>query len=232
MRAAVAPAAEPASASQPLQVGAVEVWLWWVRLDVSRRDLERCRDLLAPEERAEADRRRRGRDRFVAGRGLLRQVLGRHLGIEAATLRFGRSPAGKPFLRDLTAAPAFSASRSGAWQGIALTTHGAVGLDIERLRDDVDCSAVAEHLFAPGERAALAALAPAARRRAFFSGWVRREACLKGVGTGLALPPEQLEVGLEPALAAVTCQHRRWLVQNVAAPQAGYVAAIAVENRA
>ncbi len=230
MRAPIAPAAEPAAAAEQLWVGAVEVSLWWARLDVSPHHLERCRDLLAPEERAAGEARRHNRDRYVAARGLLRQVLGRHLGIEPTRLRFGHSPQGKPFLRDLAAAPAFSASRSGAWLGIALTTHGAVGLDIERLRHDVDCRVVAEQLFAPGERAALSALAPAARREAFFSCWVRREACLKGIGTGLALPPEQLEVGVEPALARVTCQHHRWLVQNVTAPQAGYVAAVAVEN--
>ena len=229
MRAPVAPPPASVPAPHHLQVGPVQVSLWWARLDASPPQLERWRHSLAVDERAESERYRRGRDAFVAGRGLLRHILGGHLGVEPAGLRFGRSAQGKPFLRDLDGAPEFSASRSGVWMGVALAARGAVGLDLERRRHDVDCVAVAEHLFAPRERAAVAALSPAAERRAFFSCWVRKEACLKAIGTGLALPPERLEVGVT-ALARVSCQGRIWLVRNVMPPHQGYVAAVAVES--
>jgi 4'-phosphopantetheinyl transferase len=52
----------------------------------------------------------------------------------------------------------------------------------------------------PNERLAIGALPPDERRSAALRCWVRKEAYLKGIGTGLGIDPAGVEVGLGPAI--------------------------------
>jgi 4'-phosphopantetheinyl transferase len=69
-----------------------------------------------------------------------------------------------------------------------------VGVDVEEHRAAVDVEGLAPRLCAPPELEALRALAPAARRVAFFELWTRKEALLKAVGCGLGLPLPEVEL--------------------------------------
>lgn len=73
-----------------------------------------------------------------------------------------------------------------------------VGVDVERIREQVDVLKLAERFFAPHEASALRERSPEERRRLFFTLWVCREACLKAWGTGLTVPLNRLEVELIP----------------------------------
>jgi 4'-phosphopantetheinyl transferase len=79
---------------------------------------------------------------------------------------------------------------------VAVSIGREVGIDIERIRPDIDIAGLAKMCFTQREIAALAQVPQADRVAAFFSCWTRKEALLKAQGTGLMRPPNEVEVGL------------------------------------
>jgi len=84
----------------PLGLPADEVHVWLVSLDSAGEELARFERVLEAEEHASAARYRFPRDqaRFVARRGLLRQILACYLDDDPGALRFSASAHGKPRL--------------------------------------------------------------------------------------------------------------------------------------
>ncbi|MEU9702892.1 4'-phosphopantetheinyl transferase superfamily protein [Streptomyces sp. NPDC047981] len=119
----------------------------------------------------------------------LRVLLGGYLGMKPQDVPLVRRPC--PECREPHGRPAvegdplhFSLSHS---DGLGLLAFAAspVGVDVERLPGPDTVEEVAPMLH-PREAAELAALPTAERPRAFARTWARKEAYLKGLGTGLA----------------------------------------------
>jgi len=153
-------------------------------------------DCLSMQERERAarfvfeDDRRRYRLSHVA----LRVRLGGYLGSAPESLRFVAGPGGKPIIAD-HAQCAFNLSHSGDVAAIAIAPRGDIGIDIECARAVADAQAIVERHFAPAERQAWHALAPAQRDAAFLRGWTRKEACIKALGSGLATALHEVDAG-------------------------------------
>lgn len=128
--------------------------------------------------------RARDRDRFVAGRGLLRVLLGDALGLPPSSLRFWYGAHGKPALEGTPLA--FNLSHSGGEALFALSWGRAVGVDIERVWPDIAAGSLAARWLPAGEAARLSSLPPDRRADAFTRAWVRQEAYVKALGVGLA----------------------------------------------
>ncbi len=164
--------------------------------------MQRCRDLLTPEERAscagfhrEVDRRR-----AVVTRALVRTTLSRYLPVPPEAWRFERGVHGRPEI----AAPAgpplrFNLSHTRDLVACAVTLDADIGVDLEETSEDVDCLALATSVFSSEEIAGLRVLAPMERTRRFFQIWTLKEAYLKARGVGLALPPRNLSFVLRGA---------------------------------
>ncbi|MBS0341791.1 MAG: 4'-phosphopantetheinyl transferase superfamily protein [Proteobacteria bacterium] len=192
--------------------------------------------VLAADERERAARFRfdRDRHRFVIGRAALRELLAAQVGESAAALRFTYGEQGKPALAQ---APhcRFNLSHSGDWGLLALDPLGtcdALGVDIEILRPIRDAVPLAATVLDAGDTQALAALAPAAVPRAFFTAWTRGEACLKAMGTGFS-GPNPPAVGLDPAarrvrLALPGADERMAWVESFDLPEAGAIGSLAL----
>ena len=223
-----APGLATIDAAQRFTLAGQGVEVWWAELDVTPARLEMLRATLPALERREGERQRCDPQRLIAARGLVREILGQRLGVDPAQLELGRTAAGKPYLVDPTTTLAFNVSHAAEWLVVAVAPGGAVGVDVERLRADIDCTRVARHMFSMHEIASLEALPPGERRRAFFSCWARKEACLKAIGTGLSIAPERIDVGLGPELTTVHFETDDWCVAGIRAPRADFVAAIAV----
>lgn len=156
------------------------------------------------------------RARFIAGRGLLRLVLSRYLGPSPESLVFEYGNHGKPALRSICAPPSpplsFNLSHSDDLLVIAVANGRQVGVDIERVRESdeegLDTAEIAERFFSSLERRALAQLAPADRRRGFFSCWTRKEAFIKALGRGLSVPLDAFDVSVDPDGPARLLDHR------------------------
>lgn len=168
-------------------------------LDVDAGALKRYAAWLDVAERARAARFRfdRDRDRFVARRGQLRELLGRDLGIAPNALRLVEDGHGKPALLD-DPELRFSLSHSNGRALIATARGVAIGCDIEWRNAELACPKVAERLFAPAEYAALAALPPDQWVAGFFNCWTRKEAYVKALGLGLSYPLDTFTVSVAP----------------------------------
>lgn len=194
-------------------------------------------------DRDEAARSRRfhsslHRERFVVAHGALRAILGSYLGVlpKAVSLETGRY--GKPALtsrfRDAGEDLQFNLSHSGSLALVAVTYGRKAGVDLERIRADVDYEALAARFFAPAEQARLRELAGDARARSFFACWTRKEAYIKALGEGLAFPLDRFAVTVsadeEPRLLdAAPGEPERWSLRDLA-PGPGYAGALAVEG--
>lgn len=192
---------------------------------------------LSPDERrrAGAFHRPADRDRYVAARGLLRELLAQQLGLDPADVPLVTGQGGKPALDPAAALGdlRFNASRSGRRAVFAWARAREVGVDVERERD-LDLKGVAARTFTAEELSAWRALEPAARTPAFFAAWARKEAYAKGRGEGLALGMQRIRptptstpgrhVVADPEGAAA-----RWTVVDVDAGE-GYAAAVGAEG--
>ncbi len=153
------------------------------------------------------------------------------------TLRFTYGANQKPVLApDGSDAPVqFNVSHS-AELALIVVARCAVGVDIERIRHDIEVDGIARR-FAPREVSALQALNVEARLAAFFACWTRKEAYLKAQGTGLSRRLDEFEVSLAPGVpAALLADHAdsenpgRWCLLDLR-PAPGFAAALAVEGQ-
>jgi 4'-phosphopantetheinyl transferase len=217
-----------------------EIHVWRVSLNMLPGTIERLSQLLAPDERAKAERFRFARDRnqFISGRGLLRVLLGRYLGCEPQDVRFCYSSYGKPSLDDPLAISGlqFNLSHSHQLALLAFTYTRNIGVDIEYMRPDVEFEQLAEHFFAPDECAVLQSLPLSERQEAFYNCWTRKEAYIKARGEGLSIPLESFTVSLRPDEPAALLRSRehpsdvpRWSLRALT-PGEHYAAALAVDD--
>lgn len=176
-------------------------WLSPDRIDAGDwPDLER---LLDAGERARARRFHFERDRkvYVAAHALVRGLLFRQTGIPAAAWRFTAGPHGKPEAVCPPDAPRLrvNLSHTRGLAAAALTVAHDVGIDAEWLAREPSAEKLAARYFAPSERDAVAAAAPAARKTAtFLAFWTLKEAYIKAIGKGLAQPLESFAFTLDP----------------------------------
>jgi len=172
------------------------VGLWFDRLDVGDGEMAALAATLSAEEQAQAGRYRYAlhRRRFVVRRARLRAWAGARLGVAPRAVEVLHDAHGKPAVIGLEGH--FNASHSGELMLIAAAAV-PLGCDIERIDAGIDWRPIADRLFAPEERTALAPLNDADGRTAFFRVWTRKEAFVKAIGAGLAFPLDAFAVGVE-----------------------------------
>jgi 4'-phosphopantetheinyl transferase len=214
------------------------VHLWRIATDSSQ-PIAELFEGLAIDERRRADRYRSGRDRrtFVVSRATLRSLLGRYLGLDPREVPIGIGDHCKPEVGEASTATGltFNIAHSGDVTLFAFARDRRVRIDVEVVRPVPELDLLVPRLFTTNERHVLGALRGRARLNAFFHGWTRKEALAKGVGAGLTLAFDRLEVPLGEG-AAPTALHLgaighagRWWLHPLRVG-AGYVAAVAVEG--
>jgi 4'-phosphopantetheinyl transferase len=242
----VAEAASLAARTPPGNLAEGTALLWWARVSDASCDQVALLDE-AERSRLAAYRRADDRDRFLVGCALAKTVIAACTGSRPEQVSFDRTcrqcgrPHGKPVV---DGGPEFSVAHSGALIAVAVAGD-PVGVDVEQLDGrarplgrDGDPDALARLVLAESERAALAAVDPPARARAFLVAWARKEAVTKATGDGLRAPFSQIVVAAGPDPA------RPPRVTSWPYPQApesvsvldldagpGYVAALAVLGR-
>jgi 4'-phosphopantetheinyl transferase len=185
-----------------------EVHVWLAHLPAARGSLEQFEKVLSSDERARGKKFHflKHRERWQMTRGILRLLLAHYLEADANEIVFDYGPHGKPQLKHPALSTLhFNTSHSGDYAAFAMTRAGDVGVDIERVQEDMPrCDEIAGRYFAPGEQQQLFALPESERARGFFTLWTRKEAFVKARGTGLFSGLDQFEVALdEPRLLSV-----------------------------
>jgi len=212
-----------------------------VSLELPEGARERLLSSLSEEELRRGDRLidRVKAQRFLVGRGVLRQALAGVIGVEPGEIRFGVGEFGKLQLSDQPAGEpvSFNVSHAGSYLLLAIGHGAEVGVDLEEIRQDLDFAPMARRYFSRREQEDLFTLLPEERLAAFYRCWTRKEAYLKGTGTGFSRPSTSFDVSLSPHQPPALLAHRgspsepgRWTLCDLPVPK-GYCAAIALENR-
>lgn len=210
------------SSGQPLttlngQLPPGEVHVWLAKPELDDGGLSRLGSLLSPEEQLRATEFKVdfARDQFVASRSFLRTLLGKYQGLDALQVNFRLSSHGKPELADNREIH-FNLSHTAGLAAIAITRAGAVGVDVERIRDQVDTLQLADRFFSAKEAGWVRTQPENERSAAFFSCWTAKEAYVKARGGGLSIPlngfaiipdPQELELQLEVFEDASAAKH-------------------------
>ena len=206
--------------------------VWWADPTAAA---SRWPHLLDPGERTRlaAYRQPADRDRFVAGRALLRLVAARYLGAVPESVHVTADcpdcslPHGKPMIvgSDLEV----SISHAGRRVAVAITRAGTVGVDVEEIDPDLRVADLLVHVLTAPERA----YPSADGAKGFYRMWTRKEAALKATGDGLRVPLSGIEVSApddEPVILRFERDAPRadqFVIADLDAG-AGYLASIAV----
>jgi 4'-phosphopantetheinyl transferase len=218
----------------PLGQGEVHVRI--ASLERRQSELRFFESILAKDEidRASRFHFQKDRERFVAGRGLLRMILSSYVGVPPGEIIFTYGSRGKPGLqRQEGRQPIeFNLAHSNGTAIYAITQDRPVGVDIESVKHEFPIESVAERFFSKVEVAALRSLPEDVRRTAFFKCWTRKEAFIKALGDGLSCPLADFDVSLAPGEPARLLDVRwaseeahRWCMEDIDSV-ADYAAAI------
>jgi 4'-phosphopantetheinyl transferase len=215
-----------------------DVHIWRASLDQPEWCQTQFGATLSPDEQSRAERFHFDvhRQRFIVGRGILRNILGRYLGKEPRELEFCYSDRGKPSLTGSNSSVCFNLSHS---QSLALyaIARRPIGIDLEYIRPLDDALKLAQRFFSPREYALIESLPPNQKQKAFFDIWTCKEAYLKATGEGLA-GLGQVEVSLTPGgtpelhLIGENSppQQNHWFLQPLT-PDPNYAAAVAIAGQ-
>jgi 4'-phosphopantetheinyl transferase len=224
-----------------LRLAPDEVHVWAAPLEVSPEVRARLAAALSADERERAAQFKfeNLRQRFKAGRGVLRELLGRYLDTDPAVLKLVYADRGKPALAPEFASAGihFNLAHSDDLALFAFTRAGAVGVDVEWIRPVKDVEELVARFFSPPESERFRKVAAAARPSAFFNLWTRKEAMLKATGEGITGSLSRVEVSFlpgEPArvirIAGDSESAAQWSLQELS-PAEGFVGAVAVRTR-
>jgi 4'-phosphopantetheinyl transferase len=223
---------------RPSELEAGDVHVWTAALTPSAIDLAALERTLSRSERRRADafRFETDRSRYIFARGVMRDVLSRYLGMHPRVVPLASEPSGKPCVTRSGShgSPAFNLSHSDYLVVLAISAYRSVGVDVERIRAVDDIESIARYCFSANERADLERSVQG-RERAFYTCWTRKEACVKAIGTGLALPLHSFDTAMAPGgrrmieLPADGGLGSRWELVDLPLP-VGYAGALVVES--
>ena len=226
-----------AAESGLLRIGQREVHLWSIWLSAPDAVLAHYRSMLSLEEgqRAERFTFQHLKHSYILSRGGLRILLAHYLGCPPDQIGLICGPRGKPALPG-SARIQFNASHSGQMAVFAFTVGCELGVDVEQIRELDDLESIAARFFSAEEATELLSLKPDERVLGFFRCWTRKEAFVKAVGGGLAIPLNSFQVTLLPGVPARFVQITSdlenagaWTLQHLElAP--GYVGALAYRD--
>lgn len=196
------------------------------RIDVWFIDLETVRIDPGILDRYEWERAERfhftgDRERFLARRTRLREILGTYLGEHPAEIAYEIGPKGKPAVEGCS----FNLSHSGTYAVLGISQGRDLGVDLEYVLADHDPGLLLPALT-PEERSALG---DGDLVMEILKIWTRKEALVKAIGVGLAVTPNRLSsfAGTDGVVIDPRVDHDdRWALASLDAPF-GYVAAIA-----
>lgn len=172
------------------------IGIWIARLSSLQDHYERLRKVLSREElqRSASFYFERDRLRFILSRGMLRELLGHYLQRSPSGILFSFNAFGKPMISSKGGRQSeFNLSHSGGLVSVIIGDM-PVGVDIEHIRPGVDTDSLCRNYFSAEETETYFRTVPDERKALFFRIWTRKEAFMKAVGLGLAIPLKSFSV--------------------------------------
>ena len=217
-----------------------EIHLWRANLDLPSVTINKLASSLSEDERTRANcfRFEQHRQHFIAGRGILRQLVANYLQVKSDLVIFEYSSRGKPHLASALNQGNlhFNVSHSQGWALYGFNYQRIIGVDLEFIKDNIDYKQLAKRFFTSQEVELINSYPAREQKTIFFQLWTAKEAYLKAKGDGLAGSLDSIQFTLnhnqEINLVAIKQDHKQasnWLIKNFI-PQDNFVATIVVEN--
>nr|WP_228039375.1 4'-phosphopantetheinyl transferase HetI [Dolichospermum sp. LEGE 00240] len=207
-----------------------DVHIWRINLNSDELQLQSFRETLSSDEIARAERFYfpEHRQRFMAGRGTLRTILGQYLDIAPKQVEFEYQPRGKPLLAAKFADQGllFNLSHSQDLALLGVSYQHQIGVDLEYIRTMSDLEGLAKRFFSAREYEYLRLLSPAQQQQIFFRYWTCKEAYLKATGDGL-VQLEEIEIDLTPNQPSKLLVSGDWSLRELT-PANNFAAAVVV----
>ncbi len=188
-----------------------KVDIWCVSLDMGEDSFHILYGFLSKEERQKADSLQFPfvREKYVTSRGLLRGILALYVHTEPGDLQFSYGVYGKPGIPHTCDGLEITFNMSHS-NGLALYGVGlglALGVDIEKIRENMAFLDISKRFFSENEYDAIKKLPSAQIKEGFFNCWTRKEAYVKAKGVTLASLIGRFEVSLAPGAPAEMLAH-------------------------
>ncbi|MGH9501027.1 MAG: 4'-phosphopantetheinyl transferase family protein [Terriglobales bacterium] len=169
-------------------LGPNEIHVWHTDLTAQEAAIDNLFPLLDSQEQSRAARFLvpEPRVQFILSRAFLRVALGQYLRIEPREVRFRLAEHGKPELAEDRGLH-FNLSHTDGETMLGLTRAGRLGVDVERIRKNLDPLALGTRFFSPQEAEWLRSQPDEQRFAAFFACWTAKEAYIKACGAGLSV---------------------------------------------
>jgi len=220
-----------------LSIGDKVAHVWFVDKTAHLYQLERYWLLLNESEQERANKFRFFKDKScsIIARGVLRTLLGAYLNLEPATIQFDTGSHGKPFVKEAKNLN-FNVSHSANSIVFSFTRNYEIGIDVEKVKKDLELIQVAKSFFSTQEIKSLFEQPESYRYQAFFNCWTRKEAFIKAEGSGLSFPLDQFTVSLDNAHTAALLEtkwdpleYKKWHL-TAFTPQKDYIGALAIKG--
>jgi 4'-phosphopantetheinyl transferase len=165
-----------------------EIHVWHTDLGLEEEAVNRLTHRLDSAEQARAGRFLvdHARKQYVISHAFLRAVLAKYVRAEPLALRFSSSKNGKPALVDGDGL-CFNLSHTEGTAAMAIARKRRVGIDVEKVRDNLKPLELATRFFSPQECKWLRSHPIAEQLAAFFACWTAKESYIKAVGEGLSM---------------------------------------------
>jgi 4'-phosphopantetheinyl transferase len=210
-----------------------DVHLWRINLNQSESQLEDFWETLSSDEIARAERFYfpEHRQRFIAGRGTLRAILGRYLAIDPKQVEFEYQPRGKPFLAAKFANQRlfFNLSHSQDLALCGVSYQNQIGVDLECIRTMSDLESLAKRFFSAEEYEHLRLVSSEEQKQMFFRYWTCKEAYVKATGDGL-VKLEEIKISLTVNQPSKLLVSGDWNLRELT-PTDNFAAAVVVAER-
>lgn len=166
---------------------------------------------------------------------LRRKILSSYLEISPEKIFFNSNRFGKPFIHpDLNSDIRFNYSHSGDYLILAVCNDSELGIDIEEIKEIPELEWLAENNFSDSEFLAFISFNNDKERLNFFYKiWTRKEAILKGMGTGITNDLKQIILFQPPindsAFTSEFMKYNDWILSDLIVPE-NYLAALAYQS--
>ncbi len=192
---------EWAKAPAGLQLSTAFIDVWRSPVDLPAEEIHEYHQTLSQEEQQRADKFTFPDkfEEYVVTRGLLRNALAHVLEQSPGSFKFDYTTEKKPCLGKKInhQSVTFNVSHSHGQVLVAVSLDRNIGIDIEKIRNNVEYEKLAKRFFSQAEYAALMQY-KGDQVAAFFATWTRKEAFVKAVGKGIVFGLAEFDVNIDP----------------------------------
>ena len=149
-------------------------------------------------KRADKMKTKKKKRQYIITRGMIKKLLSIIIDKDPHKIEFSYNHHGKPFINEKYNGYSveFNTSHSGRYGLIAITLDNKVGVDIQKIKPEIDFRALSSRFFSNNERNELLKLEKHEQQEAFYLGWVRKESFIKATGMGVAYGLDRFSVSL------------------------------------